>query len=207
MKKIIFTLGHSTHKIEKFIDLLKMHNITAVCDVRSSPFSKYNPQYNCDNLKNTLLDTNIKYVLLGKELGARTDDKTCYKNNQVQFELLAKTELFQKGLERVINGTKKFNIALVCAEKDPIECHRTLLVSRELEKKGFIIHHILDNGNIEKQEELIARIIKETNKGQECDLFLTQNEIRHKAYIEQSIKISYTMSEEDKHNIYQKSMS
>ena len=96
MKNTIFTLGHSTHKIEKFINLLKLHNITAVCDVRSSPFSRYSPQYNQDNLKSTLIDNHIKYVFLGEELGARTNNKNCYKNGQVQFELLAKTNLFQK---------------------------------------------------------------------------------------------------------------
>lgn len=204
MKKVIFTLGHSTHNIEKFIDLLKMHTITAVCDVRSAPFSKYNPQYNQDNLKKILLGNKIKYVFLGKELGARSSDKSCYKNGQVQFELLAKTEFFQKGLERIIQGAKEFNIALVCAEKDPIECHRTLLVSRELEKQGFFISHILDDGKIETQEELITRIIKQNNSGQDCDLFLTKNEIHHKAYAAQSVKISYVLPEKNKHNILQK---
>lgn len=203
MKNTIFTLGHSTHKIEKFINLLKLHNITAVCDVRSSPFSRYSPQYNQDNLKSTLIDNHIKYVFLGEELGARTNNKNCYKNGQVQFELLAKTELFQRGLERIIHGAKEFNIALVCAEKDPIECHRTLLVAHELEKKGFSISHILDNGDIETQEELVNRIIKQTSKGQDYDLFLTPNEIRHKAYTEQSIKISYILPEKHKHIIYQ----
>jgi uncharacterized protein (DUF488 family) len=195
MKKIIFTLGHSNHEIKKFIDLLKMHAITAVCDVRSAPFSTYNPHYNQDNLKRILLDNNIKYVFLGKELGARSNDKNCYKNGQVQFELLAKTELFQNGLARVIQGANTFKIALVCAEKAPTQCHRTFLVARELEKNGFSIFHILEDGKIETQDELIAKITKETNSSQEYDFFLTQNEMRQKIYTEQSIKMSYTMSD------------
>jgi uncharacterized protein (DUF488 family) len=189
MQKTIFTLGHSTQTHEEFIALLRRHAVNAVCDVRSVPFSKYTPQFNQDNLKKILSDNHIQYVFLGKELGARPDDRNCYKNNKVQFEYLAKTDLFQKGITRVIKGTEKFNIALVCAEKDPTECHRTLLIARTLETKGFLIAHILENGEIETQDELIKKIIKETNKGQECDLFLTQDEIRTQAYTEQTIKI------------------
>lgn len=200
MKNIIFTLGHSNHDIQKFIDLLNVHNITAVCDVRSSPFSKYSPQYNQDIFKKILSDNHIQYVFLGKELGARPDDKNCYKNGQVQFELLAKTNLFQKGITRVIKGTETFRIALVCAEKDPIECHRTLLVSRELEKNGFLISHILEDGNIETQDDLMIRVIKQNNSSQNSDLFLTQDEISYQAYLKQSSKISYVVTEEIKNH-------
>ncbi|MEK6746135.1 MAG: DUF488 domain-containing protein [Pseudomonadota bacterium] len=197
MNNTIFTVGHSTHEIGKFMDLLKMHGITAICDVRSSPYSRFNSQYNRENFKSSLWENDIKYVFLGKELGARSDDPNCYQAGKVQYDLLAKTELFQKGLERVLQGAKDFNIALVCAEKDPIECHRTILVSRELERKGCSISHILENGDIQTHDELVARLIKEINSGQAQDLFMTEVEIRNQAYRKQADKICYALPEEE----------
>jgi uncharacterized protein (DUF488 family) len=197
MLNTIFTVGHSTHEIWKFIELLKMHDITAVCDVRSSPYSRFNPQYNRESLKDNLLKNGIKYVFLGKELGARSDDPTCYQDGNVQYDRLAKTELFQLGLERLLKGARDYNIALVCAEKDPIECHRTILVSRELERKGHSISHILETGEIETHDEAIERLIKGLNADQDYDLFLTKEEIRNQAYSKQAEKICYTLPEAD----------
>ncbi len=197
MQNAIFTLGHSTHEIEKFIRLLKVHHITALCDVRSSPYSRFNPQFNRENLKISLRENGIKYVFLGKELGARSDDSACYKNGKVSYDLLANSELFQSGIDRVIKGSKDFKIALVCAEKDPLECHRTILVARELEKKGHCVIHILEDGTIEKNEEAVARLVKGFNSGQGDDLFLTEEEIKNRAFSKQAEKISYTLPEFD----------
>jgi len=197
MLNTIFTVGHSTHEIGKLIELLKMHDITAVCDVRSSPYSRFNPQYNRESLKDNLLENGIKYVFLGKELGARSDDPTCYQDGKVQYDRLAKTELFQLGLERLLKGTRDYNIALVCAEKDPLECHRTILVARELERKGCSISHILETGEIETHDEAIERLIKRLNADPDYDLFLTKEEIRNQAYSKQAEKISYTPPKDD----------
>lgn len=197
MHNTIFTVGHSTHEIGKFIGLLKMHDITAICDVRSSPYSRFNPQYNRESLKASLLKNGIKYAFLGKEFGARSDDPTCYQNGKVQYDRLAKTELFQRGLERLQKGARDYNIALVCAEKDPIECHRTILVARELETKGFLISHILNTGEIETHDEAMERLIKGINAGQDHNLFMTKEEIHKQAYSVQAEKICYTLPEDD----------
>jgi uncharacterized protein (DUF488 family) len=197
MYNTIFTVGHSTHEIETFIGLLKKYNITAVCDVRSSPYSRFNPQYNRESLSGNLLKNGIKYVFLGKELGARSDDPACYQDGKVQYDRLAKTELFQIGLERLLKGSRDYSIALVCAEKDPIQCHRTILVSRELEKKGCSISHILETGEIETHDEMIERLIKGLNAGQEQNLFMTKEEMRKQAYSKQAEKICYVLPEED----------
>lgn len=196
MFNTIFTVGHSTHEIETFIGLLKKYDITAVSDVRSSPYSRFNPQYNRESLKSNLLKNGIKYVFLGKELGARSDDPTCYQDGKVQYDRLAKTELFQMGLERLLKGSRDYNIALVCAEKDPIECHRTILVSRELERKECSISHILETGEIETHDEMIERLIKGFNSGQDHNIFMTEEEIRKQAYSKQAKKIGYALPEE-----------
>lgn len=193
MHNTIFTVGHSTHEIRKFLELLKKHDIKVICDVRSSPYSRFNPQYNQENLKASLLENGIKYVFLGKELGARSDDPTCYKDGKVQYDRLAKTELFQAGLERLMKGSRDYNIALVCAEKDPLECHRTILVARELERKGLSISHIHGNGEIETHDEAMARLIEGLNAGQAQDLFKTKDEIRNQAYSKQAERISYAI--------------
>jgi len=192
MKQSVYTIGHSTHTIERFIDLLKEHGVTALADVRSSPFSRFNPQFNQSELKVALRKNGIQYVFLGQELGARSGNPTCYKDGKVQFDRLAKTEMFQCGLDRIAEGSKNYRISLMCAEKDPIECHRTILVSRRLKENGFAVIHILSNGQTESHEALEERLIRmfKLNNG---DLFLSSEEIRKKAYQKQGEAIAYTM--------------
>lgn len=86
MQGTVFTIGHSTHPQELFIDLLRRHGITALCDVRSSPFSRVNPQFNLDVLKKVLPERGTRYLFLGKELGARSDDPACYEGGKVQYD-------------------------------------------------------------------------------------------------------------------------
>lgn len=194
MNKKIYTIGHSIHPIEMFLGHLKKHDITVVCDVRSSPYSRYNPQYNRESLKICLSENSIKYVFLGKELGARSDDPACYEEGKVQYDRLAETDLFKNGLKRVEKGAKDYAVALMCAEKDPLECHRTILVSRELERKGFSIFHILDDGEVEAHESAIARLIERLNLGG-GDLFMTERDIRNKAYEIQGDAIGYSIAD------------
>src|SRR4051812_3837741 len=108
MDKTVFTVGHSTHTQERFIELLSMHAITAVCDVRSTPFSRVNPQFNRKELKKALSAHDIEYVFLGKELGARSEDADCYVNGKVQYDRLAHTDSFKLGIQRVQKGMQSF---------------------------------------------------------------------------------------------------
>ena len=100
----ILTVGHSDHSLKRFIDLLKRHGVTAVADVRSSPFSRLHNQFNREPLRESLNEQGIGYVFLGHELGARSKDPACYLDGRVQYRRLARTELFRRGLERVIRG-------------------------------------------------------------------------------------------------------
>ncbi|AFZ54573.1 DUF488 domain-containing protein [Cyanobacterium aponinum UTEX 3222] len=196
----IFTIGHSNHSIEKFIDLLKQHQISAIADVRSTPYSRYNQQYNQEKLKHELRRNNISYSFLGKELGARSDNPNCYEENKVVYDKIAQTEEFLKGLKRLKKGLKQYKIALMCAEKDPINCHRAILISRYLKKNKIDIWHILPNGQLESQTELEQRLIAffELNLSQQLNLFeqninftKSEEELIEEAYTLQGEKIAY----------------
>jgi uncharacterized protein (DUF488 family) len=194
MASEVFTIGHSTHPIEKFIELLAVHQILVVADVRSSPFSKFNPQFNRDNLQNSLKASGIRYVFLGKELGARSEDAACYVADKVQYDRLARTSLFQSGLDRVIEGANNYRIALMCAEKDPLDCHRTILVARELLKRGLTITHILEDGSLESHTESILRLVATLGMSLD-DMFISRDEIIEQAYNKQANRIAYDQSE------------
>jgi uncharacterized protein (DUF488 family) len=148
-----------------------------------------NPQFNREPLKQALQAEDIKYVFLGKELGARSEDKNCYRNGQVQYDLLAQTDLFKQGIERVKAGARSYRVALMCAEKEPLECHRTILVSRKLFEEGFLIEHILGDGKLEGHEHAMERLISKF-KIPEGDMFRSHNALVE-AYARQSVEIAY----------------
>src|SRR6266436_9104737 len=104
LDRSVFTVGHSTHSLDVFVAMLQRHGVTALADVRSTPFSRFNPQFNKESLEAALKASGIKYVFLGRELGARSDDRTCYERGRVQYARLARTEAFRQGIERVVRG-------------------------------------------------------------------------------------------------------
>lgn len=186
----IFTVGHSTHTQEEFEDLLTRHGITAVVDVRSAPFSRFNPQFNRGVLDRTLKERGIGYVFLGRELGARSDDPACYEDGRVQYSRLAQTELFQRGIDRVLLGAETHRIALMCAEKEPLECHRTLLVARVLVEQGVDVAHILGGGSLESYEATMDRLLELSGFPQE-ELLRTREMMLAEALSRQEEKIAY----------------
>jgi uncharacterized protein (DUF488 family) len=190
MTDTIYTIGHSTHSIERFAALLRSVGIAVVSDVRSQPYSRTNPQFNREQLKEFLRAQGIKYVFLGKELGARSDDRSCYRNGQVQYALLAKTDLFKHGMERVKKGARSYRVALMCAEKDPLDCHRAILVARHLADEGMSVKHILANGHIEDHEQATERLI-ERFRVQSNDMFQSHQEIIDEAYARRGNEIAY----------------
>jgi len=178
----LFTIGHSTHTIEKFVELLLTNSVTTVCDVRSTPYSKFNPQFNRELLKEELSKKNIAYVFLGKELGPRSDDIGCYENGKIQYTELSKTDLFNQGLNRLKEGIKKYQIALVCSEKDPAVCHRSILICRHIKSEQIEIKHILEDGSIEDNDELEKRITQKLWKKLQVELSDTKEDIIQRAY-------------------------
>jgi uncharacterized protein (DUF488 family) len=190
MTEAVFTIGHSIQTVERFIGLLKQHGITAVADVRSRPYSRMNPQFNREDLKKKLREALIKYVFLGRELGARSEDQSCYCNGQVQYDLLARTDLFKEGIERVKEGHLEFRIALMCAEKEPLECHRTILVARELANAGIPVVHILYDGQTEKHQDAIGRLIGML-RIPNADMFREEAAVIRDAYEKRGREIAY----------------
>lgn len=193
MQQTIYTIGHSTHPQEKLLALLSMHSITALCDVRSAPFSRVNPQFNRETLKAALSAQGVTYIFLGKELGARSDDPGCYESGKVRYDRLAQTELFQHGLNRLQEGMDKgFHIALMCAEKEPLECHRTILVARHLASRGIDVRHIHANGSLEIHADAMRRLTRmvglETSMD---DMFSSPEALQTEAYRRQEDRIAY----------------
>jgi uncharacterized protein (DUF488 family) len=155
----IYTIGHSNHEIAHFIRLLKMHEITAVCDVRSVPYSKHNPQFNRKSIKQSLGSAGVKYFFLGDKLGAWPDDDSCYIDGIVQYDRVVKTKTFRDGLDWIKKESKNYNLALMCGEKEPVGCHRMYLVCRHI-RGEFEIMHILADGNLENNRKAERRMME-----------------------------------------------
>ncbi len=186
----VFTIGHSNLEIGKFVAMLKQHGIQAIADVRSSPYSQYNPQFNRELLQKSLQEHGISYVFLGQELGARRSERECYLEGRADYGLISQTPAFRRGLERVTQGAVKMRVALMCAEKDPIDCHRCILVAPHLRQQGLQVLHILSDGSLEDHEQTEKRLLQVfalENK----ELFRSQDEIVAEAYKKQGEKVAY----------------
>ena len=190
MSRYLYTIGHSNHSIESFISLLQRHGVTALGDVRSHPYSRFVQQFSQEPLKSALAAAGIAYVFLGKELGARSMNAACYKQGRVQYDLLAKEPLFLEGIERLNQGMVRYQIALMFAEKDPIECHRALLVARKLFEAGIPVNHILADGSLESHENMESRLLA-VCKLPEGDMFKSREEFISDAYAIQGERVAY----------------
>jgi uncharacterized protein (DUF488 family) len=186
----VLSIGHSTHTPDTFLARLRMHDVEVVADVRSSPFSKFNPQFNRVVLEQFLKANGLRYVFLGRELGARSENRSCYDNGRVQFARLAQTPLFQSGLDRVLQGAARFRVALMCAEKEPLECHRTLLVAKALAERGQPVLHIHADGHLETHEAAMERLLDVTGVPKE-DLFRSKEELLSEALARQEQNVAY----------------
>ncbi len=155
----IYTIGHSKHSAEVFIELLKKYRIEVLVDVRSRPYSKLVPQFNKDNLKASLMANRIKYLFLGKELGGLPDEPEFYDaNGYVIYSRIAESEAFRKGISRLENGITKYRVGIMCSEENPSGCHRRLLIGRVLGKQGVTVLHIRSSGDLQTDEGLDGNI-------------------------------------------------
>lgn len=192
MGKELFTIGHSNHRIFDFLRLLRGQGINALVDVRSHPISRFHPQFNKQILTADLRKAKITYFFLGRELGARRVENTCYVAGRADYGRIAGLPIFQEGLQRVREGMKRYRIALMCAEQDPIDCHRAILVCRHLRKEGISIQHIRAGGTLEHQSRLEERLLERLET--ESDLFTARQEIDQRveqAYELQGTRIAY----------------
>jgi len=198
----LYTIGYSTHEIDYFIELLKTHKIDSIVDVRSSPYSGRNPEFNKSDLKLTLKNNNIHYIFMGPELGARRIEGRLYSDGIVDFEKVRKDATFLKGIKRVTDGLDKgHRIALMCSEKKPIECHRTILVSRQFSINHVEVKHILADGSIishnEIDDELIFKYFDNYNQLSLFGEFNSKDDYLKESYRKQNRIVGYKIDEGD----------
>lgn len=186
----VFTIGHSTHSYEHFLSLLRASEITAIADVRTTPFSRHFPHFNEAALRSELKQDGISYVFLGKELGGRPTGRSFYCNGVADYEKMAKTEIFADGVKRVIEGAKKFRVALMCSEHNPLDCHRCLLVGRALSGRGVRLAHILGDNTLVSQDTIEETLLNLAGRSTD-DLLMTACERLSAAYRDRSLKVAY----------------
>jgi uncharacterized protein (DUF488 family) len=153
----MFTVGHSNQNMERFITLLKQHEVEVIVDVRSHPFSKYSTQFDHDAIKPALEKAAVKYLYLGKEK-YQTDD------GRADYVKLSKSQPFQSGITRLLNGNKRFRLALMCGEENPTSCHRRHLLGTNLLSYGIELKHIRGDGRLDLEEDLQAAENKAAEK-------------------------------------------
>lgn len=196
-KRVLFTIGHSNHDWPTFLALLQRHGVTAVADVRSQPVARL-PQFNHKELEIELKHADVEYVFLGRELGARREEPECYDEGCAVYERVAELPMFRTGLERVLKGLQRHRIALMCAEQEPTDCHRTVLVCRRLRHEPIEIQHILADGQLEAHLATERRLIRMTGVGR--TLFepdLTDDEILDRAYLKRGREIAFRVGHEE----------
>lgn len=190
----LFTIGHSDHEIPVFLSLLLRHGVSAIADVRSQPYSRFHSQFNRETLAELLGRAGIRYLFLGRELGARRAESESYRGKQARYDLICKLPAFGEGLSRLRREAAVQRICLLCAEKDPITCHRTILVCRQLRADPIDIRHILEDGSLETTQQAESRLL-ETVGLPAANLFQDPSQLVEEAYDIQAQRIAYTESE------------
>jgi uncharacterized protein (DUF488 family) len=192
----VLTIGHSTLPYERFLELLRRANVAAIADVRSAPYSRQFPHFNRESLLNELRADGIAYVFLGKELGGRPSDRQFYCDGVADYERMSQAAEFNKGVDRVLEGAKKYRIALMCSERDPLDCHRCLLVGRALAQRGVRVSHILGDGQVVSHSSIEDKLLELSGRNTE-DFFALPSERLSTAYRERARKIAFAEPQPD----------
>lgn len=162
-----YTVGHSNHLLEAFLDLLEQHGIEVVVDVRSSPYCRYATHFNKEILQHELRARRLRYLFLGDIIGGRPDGDEFYDaDGRVLYDRLAESGQFKRGIERLRDGIQTYRVALMCGEEDPAGCHRRLLIGRVLDGEGIRILHIRGDGRLQSEKELADEEEFRKTKGQ-----------------------------------------
>lgn len=188
----IYTIGHSNHTLEAFVSLLQEHGINEVADIRSAPYSRYTAHFNSDMLKVALDLSGIRYVFLGDVLGGRPVDPWYYDTSgRVHYGRVASSDQFVNGINDLILGTNERKIALMCTEKDPLNCHRALLVAPALLVYKTSVQHILSDGTLESHHAAMDRLMELLNLPPNGDLFRSRDEVINEALSRQARKVGH----------------
>lgn len=191
----VLTIGHSTQSYDQFLRRLRDASVTAIADVRSAPFSRHFPHFNRDVLKEELRMDRIAYAFLGDELGGRPKEKQFFCDGVADYERMSQSELFLKGIERIVDGAKNFRIALMCSEHDPLDCHRCLLVGRALKERGLSVSHILGSGRVVSHSIIEEKLLELAGHSND-DFFENKHDRLRKAYRERARKVAFNETPE-----------
>lgn len=190
----LFTVGHSDHDIGRLLELLRQYRVDAVADVRSQPYSRHQPQFNRERLAESLREISVRYVFLGRELGARRSEREGYDGQCARYDLIRRLPAFREGLSRLRKGVESSRIALLCAERDPLTCHRMILVCREFKALPIDIFHIREDGLCETTEAVETRLLRMWRL-HDSDLFSDRSALIELAYDKQAGRIAYVATE------------
>ena len=187
----VLTVGHSNHPLGDFLRLLDQHSVALVADVRSVPYSRRYPQFSRRPLQRALEEGGFRYLFLGAELGARSKDLSCYdEEGRVRFGRLAKAGIFLRGIECVTEHAAGPRVVLLCAERDPGNCHRAMLVAPALAERGVSVAHILPDGRLVSQKDLLDRLCDSFGMPAR-DMFRTREQQREAALARRGREIAY----------------
>jgi uncharacterized protein (DUF488 family) len=186
----LFSIGHSNIPADRFIGLLRHAGVNAIADVRSTPFSRRFPWFSAKSLAATLAQHDMAYLACGEALGGRPRDAALYRDGVADYEAMARQPDFQKGLDRLLVDAARSRVCLLCAEREPLDCHRCLLVARSLSERGLTIGHILHDGTVEPHAATEQRLL--ALSGASDDLFVTgQDERLAAAYRSRARAVAY----------------
>ena len=172
--------------------LLQEHGVDEVVDVRSSPSSRYTAHFNYDVLDRALEKAGIGYVFMGGELGGRPADRSCYDSDgRVLYDRLADTDPFDDGIRRLMRDADERRIVLMCSEKEPLDCHRALLIAKTLTERGVAVEHILSDGSVEDHDEAMNRLMDIFRLPHHGDLFRSRGEVIADALTRQAKRVAY----------------
>ena len=182
MQGTLFTIGYGNRPLEEVVGQLRHESVQFLIDVRSSPHSKFNPDFSGDALEGSLRSIGIRYVFMGDSLGGRPDDLGCYENGHVIYERVRARSFFQKGIERLQSAlAQDLKVCLLCSESNPADCHRSKLIGVALSGIDVEVIHLCKNGERLSQAQVMASL--ESLQG---DLFGVQLRSR-KAYSKNAI--------------------
>lgn len=174
----IFSVGYGTHPVELILERLAAADIAYVIDVRSAPYSRFQPDFSRVPFKELLAKRRIKYVFMGDLLGGRPNDENCYTDGKVDYSKTRRTDFFRRGLDRLKAARSQgLNICMLCSESQPRQCHRAKLIGAALSEEDIKVTHILPNGAHVEQADVIAELTK-GQKDMFGDHFVSRNTYR-----------------------------